>query len=191
MAKRSCCCSTASNRRSNSFGCGSTNSADCILDGGDLSIEAAVLTGERGQCGRRQARKRLPAGGAVLRGRVRQPSCARQLKAPGSLLQRVAGASQHNAKAIAWSDRIQTWYAPLVLVIALIAAGTWWAEPMMAWQVFIGLILICCPCAFGLATPLALARSRPLGGTKNGFDEDAAIVDVLPTILNCLDKTGT
>jgi Cu2+-exporting ATPase len=175
--------------------------ADCILEDSDLSIEAAVLTGEARPV-RPQQGDTLPAGGAVLRGAgqatVLRPAAESTL---GSLLQRVANASANDsanesertkAKAVAWSDRIQTWYAPLVLVVALLAAWSWSAEPMMAWQVFIGLILACCPCAFGLATPLALARFQDRLAAQGVLVRDAAIVDVLPAITQVVvDKTGT
>ena len=171
---------------------GSQVPADCVLEHGEVVIEAAVLTGE--------ARPvtvgcvdELPAGAGVLAGdgyaTVLRPASASAL---GNLLSRLADNANRGARVQAWSDRIQVWYAPLVLVLAVAAAWTWRADPIMAWQVAIGLILACCPCAFGLATPLALARFQDRLAAQGVLVRDGSVVESL-AVIDCVavDKTGT
>ena len=79
-----------------------------------------------------------------------------------------------------------------MLVLAVAAAWTWQHEPITAWQVAIGLILACCPCAFGLATPLALARFQDRLAAQGVFVRDGGVVESL-AVIDCVavDKTGT
>jgi P-type Cu+ transporter len=94
------------------------------------------------------------------------------------------------------ADRIAAWFAPLVLALALLAAGAWAAlghTPFsLTLLVFVSVAITACPCAFGIATPaaivVAVGRAAQEGVLFKGRDaiEKAAGAD---TVL--FDKTGT
>jgi copper-transporting P-type ATPase V len=92
-------------------------------------------------------------------------------------------------------DRISAVFVPVVIVIAAVAVGTWFALGSPAEDAFragIAVLIIACPCALGLATPTAIlvgsARGAELGVLFKGADvfERSRAVDVV-----AFDKTGT
>jgi P-type Cu2+ transporter len=88
---------------------------------------------------------------------------------------------------------LQAWFAPLVLVLAIATALLWWSiDPSRMVDQVIALILACCPCALGLATPLAyaVATGRALG--HGLLVRDAGAFERLAHIRHAvIDKTGT
>ena len=93
------------------------------------------------------------------------------------------------------ADRIASSFVPLVLILAISASLLWSAYGVglsNALLVFVSVVIIACPCAFGIATPAALVvgtgRAAEEGVLFKGRDslERASRVDLVLT-----DKTGT
>lgn len=92
------------------------------------------------------------------------------------------------------ADRIAGVFIPVILLLALTVGLTWWAlgHPEVGLQTAISVLLIACPCALGLALPVAyavgLGQAAQLGilVRNPGALEAAAQLDVI-----VLDKTGT
>jgi P-type Cu+ transporter len=93
------------------------------------------------------------------------------------------------------ADRIASAFVPFVLVIAIVAAIAWFllgAGFTIALLAFVSVVVIACPCAFGIATPAAIVvgtgRGAEEGVLFKGRDsiERASEIDVVLT-----DKTGT
>ena len=94
------------------------------------------------------------------------------------------------------ADRVSFYFVPAVMVIALVAGLAWLvfsAEPITtALTVFVAVLVMACPCAMGLATPMSImvgtGRGAQLGVLiKNGAAlEQAGHISVL-----AVDKTGT
>lgn len=94
------------------------------------------------------------------------------------------------------ADRVSFYFVPTVMVLALVAGLTWLvfsAEPTTtALTVFVAVLVMACPCAMGLATPMSImvgtGRGAQLGVLiKNGAAlEQAGHISVL-----AVDKTGT
>lgn len=92
-----------------------------------------------------------------------------------------------------WWHRISTWYVTLVLLAAAGGFATWYGrDHFMALEVAIAVLVVTCPCALGLATPLAeelvhfALRKSGVFLRKASFLEKA--LDVRKVLL---DKTGT
>ena len=92
-------------------------------------------------------------------------------------------------------DKLATVFVPLVVVVAALAAGATFAlggSPTDAALVGLTVLIVSCPCALGLATPLAIAAGirdaarRGIVIVSDAVFEDAADVDTV-----VLDKTGT
>ncbi len=89
--------------------------------------------------------------------------------------------------------RLNRWYAVGVLVAAGLGGGAWLLiDPTRALAVTVAVLVVTCPCALGIATPLAfhlaLARLRRHGV----FVRSGALLDKLPLVRKVIfDKTGT
>jgi heavy metal translocating P-type ATPase len=91
-------------------------------------------------------------------------------------------------------DNISAWFVPVVIITALTAFGCWfyYTDVSRAVNVFAAVLAVACPCAMGLAAPMAVAvgfgRAAGLGMLINNSDvlERISKVDVV-----IFDKTGT
>ncbi|MEP1355827.1 MAG: heavy metal translocating P-type ATPase [Tateyamaria sp.] len=91
-------------------------------------------------------------------------------------------------------NRVTAWFVPIVMVIALLAFGIWWALVGLGPAVVAGVsvLIIACPCAMGLATPMSImvgtGRAAELGVL---FHKGAALQRLQDVQVIAFDKTGT
>lgn len=94
-----------------------------------------------------------------------------------------------------FADQISLYFVPCVIVLAIISGGIWLfvkGDIGFALQIFCSILLISCPCALGLATPLALNIASNLASQKGIFFKDARILELIgKTQIVFFDKTGT
>lgn len=108
--------------------------------------------------------------------------------------QLVSRAQAEKAPIARLADRISAVFVPIVLVIALLTLAVWlfMGDPASAFRAAVTVLIIACPCALGLATPVGLlagtGRASQLGILISGPQvlEDSRGVDTV-----VLDKTGT
>lgn len=93
------------------------------------------------------------------------------------------------------ADRVTSWFVPVVLAIALLTFAIWFGvvgNPTLAMVTAVGVLIIACPCALGLATPTSIVVGTGKGA-ENGIlikgAESLELAHKLQTIV--LDKTGT
>ena len=112
---------------------------------------------------------------------VRMVSEAQRSRAP---IQRVA-------------DRLAAYFVPAVVTVAVAAVAGWalWGpEPRHALALVSGVavLIIACPCALGLATPMAIMVGTGRGATAGVLIRDAAALETLERVDTLIvDKTGT
>src|SRR5437762_4664549 len=117
----------------------------------------------------------------VLAQIVRQVSQAQRSRAP---IQRVA-------------DRVAAWFVPAVIAIAVITFIVWsffGPEPRFAHGLVnaVAVLIIACPCALGLATPIAVMVGTGRGATAGVLIKNAEALEILEKVDTLvLDKTGT
>ncbi len=95
------------------------------------------------------------------------------------------------------ADLISSYFVPVVIVIAIITFIVWLffgPEPAFNFALvnFVAVLIIACPCALGLATPMAIMVSSGSAATKGILIKDASSLEIankIDTII--LDKTGT
>lgn len=97
------------------------------------------------------------------------------------------------------ADRIAGVFTVCVIVLAAAVFGGWWAgagvEPALNHAV--ALLIVACPCALGLATPLTLALGVGVAARRDILVKDAAVFEKLAAVnaerpgVLALDKTGT
>jgi len=113
----------------------------------------------------------------------------------GQIIQAVEDAQSRRAPIQSTADRVVGWFVPAIIVVAFITLAAWLAAGAATSTAVINAIsvlVIACPCALGLATPLAILIATSQASTRGvlikGGDviEKAAAVDQV-----VLDKTGT
>ncbi|WP_322994932.1 heavy metal translocating P-type ATPase [Castellaniella sp.] len=94
-------------------------------------------------------------------------------------------------------DQVTAWFVPAVMLLALLAFAAWWAwgpEPALAHALIAGVavLIIACPCAMGLATPISIlvstGRAANLGIL---FRQGDALQRLRDAQVIAFDKTGT
>jgi Cu+-exporting ATPase len=109
----------------------------------------------------------------------------------------VAQAQRSRAPIQALADKVAAWFVPAVLAVAaltFIAWLVWGPEPRLAYAITnaVAVLIIACPCALGLATPMSVMVGVGRGAQMGVLIRDAEAIEKLAQ-LNTLavDKTGT
>jgi Cu2+-exporting ATPase len=111
----------------------------------------------------------------------------------GRIADLVARAASERAPIVLFADRMAGWFTAAVLAIALGTAAYWSSQgPAIALDRAMALLLVACPCALGMATPLALTAAIGRAARRGFLVKSGAALEGLahPGIL-FLDKTGT
>ena len=109
----------------------------------------------------------------------------------------VAQAQRSRAPIQRLADVVSGYFVPLVVGIAVITAVTWAAvgpEPRMAHAIVnaVAVLIIACPCALGLATPMSIMVAMGKGATMGVLFKDAEAIELMRTVDTLVvDKTGT
>ncbi len=93
------------------------------------------------------------------------------------------------------ADRVSAVFVPAVLMLAAITLAGWWLHTghlAQAWRPAVTVLVIACPCALGLATPVALSTALGTAARTGLLVRDAAAFQRLAGLTDLVfDKTGT
>ncbi len=109
----------------------------------------------------------------------------------------VAEAQRSRAPVQALADKVASYFVPAVVLVAVIAFAAWWAlgpEPSFVYAVIaaVSVLIIACPCALGLATPMSIMTASGRGAQAGVLVRDAATLQRMADIDTLvIDKTGT
>ena len=109
----------------------------------------------------------------------------------------VAQAQRSRAPIQGLADKVAAVFVPAVLVIAALTFALWWwlgPEPRLAFAIVnaVAVLIIACPCALGLATPMSIMVGVGRGAREGVLVKDAAALERLEKVTTLLvDKTGT
>jgi Cu+-exporting ATPase len=109
----------------------------------------------------------------------------------------VAQAQRSRAPLQRLADQVSAWFVPAVIAIALITFCVWWfagPEPRLAYALVnaVAVLIIACPCALGLATPISIMVASGRGAQMGVLFRDAQAIESLREIDTLVvDKTGT
>ena len=116
-----------------------------------------------------------------------------KLSALGGIIEAVLKTQEQETKAEQLTDRISKIFVPSILVLSLLTGIFWFyfGEPL--WFVFaINVLVIACPCALGLATPLAVVAATGKAAKSGVLVKNATALEKAKEIRHILwDKTGT
>lgn len=113
------------------------------------------------------------------------------------ILHMVADAQRSRAPVQHTADRVAALFVPVVIAAALIAVVAWMAlgpEPRLAYALVsaVSVLIVACPCALGLATPMAVMVGMGRGARAGILFRNAEVLEQLGTIDTVVvDKTGT
>ncbi len=118
------------------------------------------------------------------------------------IIKMVEDAQGSKAPIQALADKISAVFVPIVLVIAFLSLGAWliigsqylgFSQALSFGLVsFVGILVIACPCALGLATPTAIIVGVGKGAKEGILIKDAATLEKLHKVNTVVvDKTGT
>ena len=170
---------------------------DGVVVEGSSFVDESMLTGEPMPASKT---KDVAVTGGTLNGegsfvmraeRVGQDTVLSQIVDIVSKAQRSRAPVQHLA------DRVAEWFVPAVIFVAVWTFLLWWyfgPEPSLAYGIInaVAVLIIACPCALGLATPMALTVGIGRGAQLGILIKDAAALERLEAVDTVmLDKTGT
>lgn len=113
------------------------------------------------------------------------------------IVQMVAQAQRSRAPIQKLADRVSAVFVPAVVIVAAMTFIVWAVvgpEPRMAYATLnaIGVLIIACPCALGLATPVSIMVATGRGATMGVLFKNAEAIEVLRSVDTLVvDKTGT
>jgi Cu+-exporting ATPase len=109
----------------------------------------------------------------------------------------VAEAQRSRAPIQKLADRVAGYFVPTVVFIAITAAivwGLWGPEPRLAFAIInaVAVLIIACPCALGLATPISIMVGTGRGALEGVLIKNAEALEIMEKVDTLVvDKTGT
>ncbi len=170
---------------------------DGIILEGRSALDESLITGESMPVTRETGGKVIAgtlnqSGGFVMRAdKVGRDTLLSQI------VKMVADAQRSRAPIQRLADRVAGWFVPTVIAVALIAFGAWASfgpEPRMAFGLVaaVSVLIIACPCALGLATPMSIMVGVGRGAQAGVLIKNAEALERMEKIDTLVvDKTGT
>jgi Cu+-exporting ATPase len=113
------------------------------------------------------------------------------------IVQMVSQAQRSRAPIQRLADVVSGYFVPVVVLVAIVTAIVWaigGPEPRMAHAIVnaVAVLIIACPCALGLATPMSIMVATGKGATMGVLFRDAEAIEVMRKVDTLVvDKTGT
>ncbi len=168
---------------------------DGVLTDGSTSIDESMLTGESMPVNKKHGDEIYGASVNQIGYIHYRATKVGKDTAIARIIQLVEDAQSNKAPIARMADVISGYFVPTVIVIAALAAVVWYLVGMpvpFILMIFISVMVIACPCALGLATPIAVmvgtGRGASLGVLIKG-GEPLEIAAGIKTVV--FDKTGT
>lgn len=111
------------------------------------------------------------------------------------MIQLIAAARLSKAPVQKLADKISAYFTPFVILIAIATAFLWsfFGYPFSIGMMHaISVLIIACPCALGLATPMSIVVGMGLGASRGILVKDAEALEQMQKVTTLIiDKTGT
>ncbi len=167
-----------------------------VLDG-LTAVDESMVTGESIPIEKRAGDKVIGAtvnGNGWLLMRAERVGSETML---AQIVKMVSEAQRSRAPIQKLADKVAAWFVPAVLAVAVIAFVVWFVvgpEPRLANAIVnaVAVLIIACPCALGLATPMAIMVGTGRGAHAGVLIKNAEALETLQKVDTlALDKTGT
>jgi P-type Cu+ transporter len=170
---------------------------DGVVTEGRSAVDESMVTGESMPVGKDKDAKviagTLNATGSFL---MRAEKVGRDTML-AQIVQMVAAAQRSRAPIQRLADRVSGWFVPLVIAVALAAFAAWAVfgpEPRLSYGLVaaVSVLIIACPCALGLATPMSIMVGVGRGAHAGVLIRQAEALERLEKVDTLVvDKTGT
>ncbi len=170
---------------------------DGVAIDGESNVDESMVTGEPVPVAKAVGERLIGAtvngtGGLLMRAeKVGSNTLLAQI------VKMVAEAQRSRAPIQKLVDLVSGYFVPVVVVIAIVTFTTWslWGpEPAIAYAVInaVAVLIIACPCALGLATPMSIMVGTGKGAMMGVLFKNAEALEVLRKVdILVVDKTGT
>jgi Cu+-exporting ATPase len=170
---------------------------DGVVLEGASAVDESMMTGESIPVGKHAGDRVIGAtvngtGSFIMRAeRVGRETLLAQI------VDMVAQAQRSRAPIQRLADVVSGYFVPLVVGIAIVTAVVWAAAgpaPRMAHAIVnaVAVLIIACPCALGLATPMSIMVAMGKGATMGVLFKDADAIELMRSVDTLVvDKTGT
>ena len=170
---------------------------DGELIGGRSSVDESMVTGESMPVAKAVGAKLI---GGTMNGTgsfvMRADKVGRDTML-AQIVQMVAEAQRSRAPIQRLADQVSGWFVPLVIAIAVLAFAAWaiWGpEPRFSYGLVaaVSVVIIACPCALGLATPMSIMVGVGRGAQSGVLIKNAEALERFEKVDTLvIDKTGT
>ncbi|MAF90664.1 MAG: copper-translocating P-type ATPase [Bdellovibrionaceae bacterium] len=170
---------------------------DGIVIDGKSNIDESMITGEPMPVEKSQGDKVV---GATVNGTGSFVMKAQKIGADtllSRIIHMVAEAQRSKAPIQKLADIVSGYFVPIVIVVAIITFIVWsnyGPEPAMAYAIInsVAVLIIACPCALGLATPMSIMVSTGRAATMGVLFKNAESIEIMRKVTTLVvDKTGT
>jgi Cu+-exporting ATPase len=170
---------------------------DGVVLEGSSSVDESMVTGESIPVEKQSG---SPVVGATVNGTGSLLIRAEKVGAESLLsriIQLVSEAQRSRAPIQKLADAISAYFAPIVVAVSVLTFLVWalaGPQPRMVYGLVnaVAVLIIACPCALGLATPMAVMVAMGKGATAGVLFKNAEALEVLRKVDTLLvDKTGT
>jgi len=164
---------------------------------GNASLDESMITGEPIPVEKKPGDRLIGATVNVAGSMVMSAERVGQGTLLAQIIRMVGEAQRSRAPIQRLADRVASVFVPAVIVIAAATFAVWAAagpEPRMAYALVnaVAVLIIACPCALGLATPMSILVGVGRGAHEGILIKDAEALEVLERVDTILvDKTGT
>lgn len=171
---------------------GSKVPMDGVVREGHSSIDESMLSGESmpvsKHVGDQVIAGTLNAGGAL----VIEVQTALQDSTLSKIIRLVEEAQSSKAPIQRIADRIVPWFVMATLICASLTFFWWSANFELALMAATSVLIITCPCALGMATPMSIAVASGLGAKHGILVKNGVVLETLSKVTHFVfDKTGT
>ena len=170
---------------------------DGVVTEGSSHIDESMVTGEpmpvEKETGSKVIGATVNANGSII---IRAEKVGRDTML-SQIVKMVADAQRSRAPIQRMADMVAGWFVPIVMLIAVIAFVTWiliGPAPAFSYALIaaVSVLIIACPCALGLATPMSIMVGVGRGAKIGVLIKDAEALETLEKVDTLIvDKTGT
>ncbi|MDX8410803.1 MAG: heavy metal translocating P-type ATPase [Mariprofundaceae bacterium] len=170
---------------------------DGVVTEGASNVDESMVTGEPIPVEKQAGEKII---GATINGNGSLLMRAEKVGADtllSQIVKMVAEAQRSRAPIQKMADTVAGYFVPVVVGIAIIAFTVWFfigPEPQLAHAVVnaVAVLIIACPCALGLATPISIMVGTGRGATAGVLIKNAEALEIMEKVNTVVvDKTGT
>jgi Cu+-exporting ATPase len=171
--------------------------ADGLIIDGSASIDESTISGESMPVDKHQGSYLTCGTQNILGSFIMQAKRVGETTLLSQIIALVAQAQRSRAPIQSLVDKISAYFVFIVMAISAITFIAWaiyGPEPKLAWALVnaISVLIVACPCALGLATPMSITVAVGKAASENILVKDAQSLESLANVnLIAFDKTGT